>query len=118
MVIKQQAVETPKTLTNGDVKGKRKLDPLPVSKKHVALSKPRTALTEIEADKILKAMNMIDEGPLSDGDEAGFYELKERYKQRGRKRAAEIGEAELRKRKVSDTRRQVKKSAVESLTLS
>ncbi|KIW20504.1 hypothetical protein PV08_01079 [Exophiala spinifera] len=98
-VVKQQEVEPHKLLTNGEVKEKRKLDTLPVAKKHVAPSKPRTALTEIEADKILKAMNMIDEGPQSDADEEGFYELKERYKQRGKKRAAEIEEAELRKRK-------------------
>ncbi|KIW42182.1 uncharacterized protein PV06_05754 [Exophiala oligosperma] len=99
LAIKQQEVETPKTLTNGDVREKRKPEPLAVSKKRVAPSKPRKALTEIEADKILKAMNMIDEGPMSDADEVEFYELKERYKQRGKKRAAEISEAELRKRK-------------------
>lgn len=92
----------PPPLTNGEAKAQPKPEPKSSSKKHAVPPKPRKILTEKEADKILKALAMIDEGPLSDVDDGSFYEQKEQYKQKSRKRAADIGEAELQKRKVSD----------------
>ncbi len=103
-VIKQQEADTPKQLTNGDMPEQTKTDMVQIVTRYVAPAKPRKILTELEADKILKALNQMEEGPQSDveGEGAGFYEQKERYKQRSRKRAAEISETELRKRKVSE----------------
>lgn len=102
-VSKQPLFDSSRPLTNGDVKPQPKADTIQVARKFNAPAKPRKDLTEREADKILKALAAIEDGPLSDVEDLGFYEHKERYKQRSRKRAAEVEEAELRKRKVSDT---------------
>ena len=101
-VIEQQEADTPKQLTNGDLQEQTKTDTMQVATRYVAPAKPRKTLTELEADKILKALNQMEEGPQSDVEGVGFYEQKEHYRQRSRKRAAEISETELRKRKVSE----------------
>ncbi|KAI1612220.1 adenosinetriphosphatase [Exophiala viscosa] len=99
LVVKQPSFDSSQPLTNGDVKPAAKADTVQVARKFDAPAKPRTMLTEREADKVLKALAGVDDSQLSDVEEVGFYEHKERYKQRSRKRAAEVGEAELRKRK-------------------
>jgi hypothetical protein len=103
-VIEQQEADSPKPLTNGDVQEQTDTDTVLVATRYAAPAKPRKTLTELEADKVLKALNHVEEDPQSDVEDVGFYEQKERYKQKGRKRAAEISETELRKRKVSEAR--------------
>ncbi|KAK5193031.1 putative DNA helicase ino80 [Exophiala xenobiotica] len=98
-VIEQQEADSPKPLTNGDVQEQTDTDTVLVATRYVAPAKPRKTLTELEADKVLKALNHVEEDPQSDVEDVGFYDQKERYKQKGRKRAAEISETELRKRK-------------------
>lgn len=69
----------------------------PVSKPVV---KPRKALTAKEYESISRAMEAIDSQPLTDVEESDFAAEKERYAQKGRKRALELEEAEVVKRKV------------------
>lgn len=102
MMAKVPAVGAPRPLTNGEAKPERKWRSWDAARKMAVPSKPRKLLTEREAEKILKALTIIDEGPLSDAEDGDFLADKERFKQRSRKRAAEVAEDELRKRKVSE----------------
>ena len=87
-------------LVNGEAKSQRKAEVVHHRIKHSVPAKPRKVLTDMEADKILKALAIIDDATFSDVEEVGFYEHKERFKQRSRKRAADVCQSELRKRKV------------------
>ncbi|KIW76047.1 hypothetical protein Z517_10792 [Fonsecaea pedrosoi CBS 271.37] len=86
-------------LGNGHTKSQSKAEAVFPPKKHLAPPRPRKILTEGEADKILKALAVIDETVFSDAEDAAWSEYKERYKQRSRKRAADVYEGELHKRK-------------------
>ncbi|OAP61220.1 hypothetical protein AYL99_03421 [Fonsecaea erecta] len=85
--------------TNGHTKSQTKADAGHAPKKYLAPPRPRKILTEGEADKILKALAIIDETSFSDAEDASWSEHKERYRQRIRKRAADVYEGELHKRK-------------------
>lgn len=94
-------VEPSRPYTNGESKPHHKI----VSKKskqnlNIVPSKPRKLATDAEADRILKAIAIIDDAHLSDVEDHGWYEMKENFKRRSRKRAADIEEDELSKRKV------------------
>lgn len=92
--------ETNGAMTNGHVAvPSRVVLHAPLSKEHISPLKPRKMATDAEADKILKALAQIDEAVYPDTDN-GFYELKELFKQRSRKRKALIEETESRKKQV------------------
>ncbi|EHY57140.1 putative DNA helicase ino80 [Exophiala dermatitidis] len=99
LVAKLPDLGQPRHVLNGEAKLQSRADSLHFQRKIVAPSKPRTILTEREAEKILKALSSIEEGPLSDVEDGGLLEQKGRYKQRSRKRAADVAESELHKRK-------------------
>lgn len=103
LVAKLPDLGQPRHVLNGEAKLQSRADSLHFQRKIVAPSKPRTILTEREAEKILKALSSIEEGPLSDVEDGGLLEQKGRYKQRSRKRAADVAESELHKRKVSES---------------
>lgn len=93
-------VETNGAATNGYVEAPSKVAfNAPRPREFIAPSKPRKMATDAEADRILKALAQIDEATHDDVD-VGFYESKELFKQRGRKRKATIEEGESRKKKV------------------
>ncbi|KIW97294.1 uncharacterized protein Z519_02686 [Cladophialophora bantiana CBS 173.52] len=98
-VTRMPEVGANQTLGNGITKSQPKAEAVHASKKYVAPPRPRKILTEGEADKILKALAVIDDTSFSDAEDASWFEHKERYKQRTRKRAADVYEVELHKRK-------------------
>ena len=102
IAVKEPETDVSRSFVNGDTKQPSKLDTKPAPRKYVVPSNPRKILTEGEADKILKALAIIEDAAESDVEGGGWLEHKERFKQRSRKRAADVLEVELRKRKVSD----------------
>lgn len=72
---------------------------VPTPGEHIAPSKPRKMATDGEADRILKALALIDETTYHDTD-AGFYEFKELFQRRTQKRKAAVEESESRKKRV------------------
>lgn len=63
--------------------------------------KSRKKLTSNESEKIQSALADIEDTTFSDAEVVGFYELKQKYLARSKKRARGIEEAEATKRKVS-----------------
>lgn len=62
--------------------------------------KPRKKLTIDETDRIQKAIADIDDAAFSDVEVVGFYDSKQRYLARIKKRTRDIEDAEGDKRKV------------------
>lgn len=94
------SMDTNGTATNGYAEVPSKLAfNVPTQRDYVAPSKPRKMATDGEADRILKALALIDETTYHDTD-VGFHEFKELFKQRSRKRKADVEESESRKKKV------------------
>ena len=65
-----------------------------------AVSKPRRTLTALENERVAKAIEDIDGLAFSDVESSNFDEEKELYKRKSKKRALEVDEIEIIKRKV------------------
>jgi hypothetical protein len=89
------------SLVNGDTKPVPQMDPVPYQRNDVPPPPPRTKATEEELEKVTKALNAIDETRFSDVEDEGFARYKQAYQARGKKRAADVVESEVQKRKVS-----------------
>ena len=87
---------------NGDMKPLPKMETVQVQRKHEPPPQPRTKATDAEADRIIKAINLVNETDFSDVEDVGWAEQMERFRQRSKKRTADVYEGELHKRKVSD----------------
>lgn len=90
------------SFVNGDIKPQPKMETVQVPRKYVPPPPPRVKPTQEEVEKISSALNTIDVTNFSDVESPGWSEHMQRYKQRIKKRAADVNEGEVHKRKVSD----------------
>lgn len=86
---------------NGAIKSDVRMHDAPAFVETLIPAKPRKTLTSRESEKVMRALADMDDASFSDVDTVGFYEQKERFKQRSRKRAADLAEVEADKHKVS-----------------
>jgi hypothetical protein len=90
-----------RSLENGDGRPTSKAGPGQAPKRNALPPQPRMKATVAEGDRIVAAINNIEVTEFSDVENDGWTEQMERYKNRSRKRAAEVHDSELQKRKVS-----------------
>jgi chromatin-remodeling ATPase INO80 len=90
------------SFTNGDARSTSKAGHVQAPKKNAPPPQPRVKATVAEGDRIVTAINSIESTEFSDVENDGWTEEMERYKSRSRKRAVEIHDSELHKRKVSE----------------